>query len=83
MIRINSECVGWRDNPQLHSLTEALYIQPSNAAKFHTSLVILHWLNLVLLVGIYACIELRVEFPRGSDTHKLLEYCLLYTSRCV
>ena len=49
-------------------------MQPSNAAKFHPSLVILHWLTLVLLVGVYACIELRVQFPRGSDTRELLKY---------
>ena len=49
-------------------------MQPSNAAKFHPALVILHWRTRVLLVGVYACIELRVQFPRGSDTRELLKY---------
>jgi cytochrome b561 len=32
----------------------------------------LHWLMLALLVGVYACIELREVFPRGSETRQAL-----------
>lgn len=49
-------------------------MQPDATARFRPSLVVLHWLTLVLLVGVYACIELRVQFPRGSDTRELLKY---------
>jgi cytochrome b561 len=31
-----------------------------------------HWLTLALLVGVYACIELREFFPRGSDARQAL-----------
>lgn len=33
----------------------------------------LHWLILILLVAVYAIIELRVEFPKGSDTREMLK----------
>ena len=49
-------------------------MQPHTASRFRPSLVVLHWLTLVLLVGVYGCIELRVQFPRGSDTRELLKY---------
>jgi cytochrome b561 len=33
----------------------------------------LHWLMLVLLVAVYACIELRELFPKGSDPREALK----------
>ncbi len=33
----------------------------------------MHWLMLLLLVGVYACIELREYFPRGSDLREGLK----------
>ena len=33
----------------------------------------LHWLMLVLLIGVYACIELRVLQPKGSDLREALK----------
>ena len=33
----------------------------------------LHWLMLALLVGVYACIELRELYPRGSDPREALK----------
>jgi cytochrome b561 len=33
----------------------------------------LHWLMLVLLVAVYACILLSDSFPKGSDTRALLK----------
>ena len=35
--------------------------------RYGTLSVTLHWLMLALLVVIYACMELRVNFPKGSD----------------
>ena len=49
-------------------------MQPANTTRFRPSIVVLHWLTLFLLVGVYASIELRVQFPRGSDTRELLKY---------
>lgn len=34
----------------------------------------LHWLMLVLLVAVYACIELRELFPKGSDPREALKH---------
>ena len=33
----------------------------------------LHWLLLLLFIAVYACIELRGEFPKGSDARELLK----------
>ncbi|MBK1720021.1 cytochrome b [Thiocystis violacea] len=33
----------------------------------------LHWLTLLLLVAVYACIELREFFPKGSDPREALK----------
>ncbi len=35
--------------------------------------IALHWLMLLLLVAVYACIELRELFPKGSDTREALK----------
>jgi cytochrome b561 len=33
----------------------------------------LHWLMLILIIGVYACIELKGNFPKGSDLRELLK----------
>jgi cytochrome b561 len=33
----------------------------------------LHWLTLALLIGVYACIELREFYPKGSDPREALK----------
>ncbi len=33
----------------------------------------LHWLMLLLLIAVYACMELRGIFPRGSDARELMK----------
>ena len=35
--------------------------------------IALHWLMLILIAGVYACIELKGNFPKGSDTRELLK----------
>lgn len=35
--------------------------------------IALHWLMLLLLVAVYACIELRELFPKGSDPREALK----------
>lgn len=35
--------------------------------------IALHWLMFLLLVGVYACIELRELFPKGSDPRNALK----------
>lgn len=45
----------------------------STHARYRPSLIALHWLTLLLLAGVYATIELRGLFPRGSDARELIK----------
>ncbi|SDI67151.1 cytochrome b [Propionivibrio dicarboxylicus] len=42
--------------------------------RYGTISIGLHWLTLVLLAAVYACIELREFFPKGSDPRNLLKH---------
>jgi cytochrome b561 len=42
-------------------------------ARYGAWLIRLHWLTLLLLVAVYASIELRELYPRGSDMRNLLK----------
>lgn len=35
--------------------------------------IAMHWLMLALIAGVYACIELKGNFPKGSETRELLK----------
>lgn len=35
--------------------------------RYPNTLIALHWLTLLLIVAVYACIELREFYPKGSD----------------
>ena len=50
-------------------------LSAASRATFHYSRVsiALHWLMLVLLAAVFACIELRVNYPRGSDIREALK----------
>ena len=41
--------------------------------RYGRASIILHWITLALLVGVYACIELRELYPRGSDPREALK----------
>jgi superoxide oxidase len=41
--------------------------------RYGSLAVTLHWLTLLLVVGLYACIELRELYPRGSEPRELLK----------
>ncbi len=43
------------------------------AARYSTLSISLHWLMLLLLAAVYACIELRVLFERGSDARDAIK----------
>lgn len=46
----------------------------TNTTQRYGSLSIgLHWLMLVLMVAVYACIELRELYPKGSDPREMLK----------
>jgi superoxide oxidase len=42
----------------------------NSAQRYGTLSVSLHWLMFLLLVAVYACIELREFYPKGSDTRE-------------
>ena len=39
----------------------------ASTQRYHSLNVSLHWLMLLLIAAVYACIELRTNFPKGSD----------------
>jgi cytochrome b561 len=41
--------------------------------RYGSAAIALHWLMLALLAAVYACIELREFFPKGSDTREALK----------
>lgn len=41
--------------------------------RYGTLTIALHWLMLALLAAVYACIELRELWPRGSDPRELIK----------
>ncbi len=41
--------------------------------RYRPALVLAHWLTLLLLVGVYATMELRGLFPRGSEPRELMK----------
>ena len=43
------------------------------APRFSRLSITLHWLMLALLAAVYACIELRELYPRGSDIREALK----------
>jgi cytochrome b561 len=49
-----------------------LYFQSQNMSTqqpqhYHKISIALHWLMLALMIAVYACIELRELYPKGSD----------------
>lgn len=46
----------------------------NNTADRYGSLsIFMHWLMLALLIGVYACINVRELYPKGSDLHDSLK----------
>ncbi|MBC3872977.1 cytochrome b [Undibacterium flavidum] len=41
--------------------------------RYHKLSIGLHWFMLMLLIAVYACIELREIFPKGSDPRKAMK----------
>src|SRR5690242_9366056 len=52
-------------------------------SRYGIPLIALHWFMLVLIVGVYACIELREFYPKGSPIREALKtwhYLLGFTA---
>ena len=47
--------------------------QGTTVNRYNTVSIGLHWIMFLLLVAVYACIELRELYPKGSDTRDLLK----------
>lgn len=45
----------------------------NSVGRYGSSSIALHWLMLLLIVAVYACIELRELFPKGSDPREALK----------
>ena len=54
-------------------MTDHLSAASSAASPYSRVSIALHWLMLVLLAAVFACIELRENFPRGSDIREALK----------
>jgi len=42
-------------------------------SRYSTLSIALHWLMLILFIAVYACIELRELYPKGSDPREALK----------
>lgn len=45
----------------------------NTTARYGILSIGMHWLMLILIIAVYACIELRGNFPRGSDIRVALK----------
>lgn len=43
------------------------------ASRYSTPTIVMHWLTVVVFIGIYAAINLADVFPKGSDTRQLVK----------
>jgi cytochrome b561 len=47
---------------------------PTTGPRFGATTIVLHWLTLIVLIGVYACINLTDLYPRGSDMRGMLKH---------
>lgn len=45
---------------------------PSKAATYPSAIITLHWLTVLVIAGVFAAIEIRGYYPKGSDMRGLL-----------
>ena len=45
----------------------------NDTERYASVLIALHWLMLLVIVAVYACIELRGLFPKGSDPREAMK----------
>jgi len=46
---------------------------PSPGARYHGAVIAMHWLTLLLLVAVYALVELKGYFPKGSEARAAMQ----------
>lgn len=55
----------------------------NSADRYAIAVVAMHWLMLVLVAAVYASIELREMFPKGSDPREALKVTHFTLGLCV
>ena len=45
----------------------------ADAVRYNRSMILMHWLMLLLLAAVYLCIEWRELYPKGSDPRNTLK----------
>lgn len=45
----------------------------NTTTRYGTLSIAMHWIMLLLMIGVYACIELREIYPKGSDPREALK----------
>jgi len=45
----------------------------SNTARYGSFSIAIHWLMLILIAAVYACMELKGIFPKGSDSREMMK----------
>ena len=63
---------GWQDT-RACSLLRIAAVPQHPPARFPRGLIALHWITLLLLVAVYATMELRGTFPRGSAPREAMK----------
>lgn len=48
-------------------------MSPDSNARYSSITIALHWLMFILMVGVYAFMELRELFPKGSDPREAMK----------
>ncbi len=48
-------------------------IEMSPNKRFDSAVIAMHWLMLVLLIAVFAFIELRELYPKGTETRELFK----------
>ena len=55
----------------------------TTASRYSPLNIALHWLMLLLIAAVYACIELKGNFPKGSDIREGLKYWHFMLGLCI
>lgn len=50
-------------------------MKPAPSTRYSNSMIVLHWLTVILMIAVYATIENRGLFERGSEGRDLIKYC--------
>ena len=55
----------------------------SSPSRYSPLSIALHWVMLLLIAAVYACIELKGNFPKGSDIREGLKYWHFVLGLCI